>query len=1036
MSFTDIFIQRPVLSWVLNIVLIMIGIVSWQQLPMRQYPQIERPIVTVVTDFEGAGAQVIEAQITKPIEDALSGVEGLDYMTSYSDGETSKVKLFFRSTVRVQDAAADIRDKLSALNKLPESIRAPRIEKADVDSEHTISLALGSLHDHGYTVTELNDYATRYLESGIASVNGVSSVSVQGGSDIEMHVVLDPMKMAGFNVSAIDVAEALRKQNVQRPGGRLETKDREIIVVTEARMSKPEQFDNIVVAEKEGYLVRLKDIGYAVYGKGPQRFSVLFNGRPAVMIAVIAQPKSNPIDIAKAVRHRVELEKNNLPKGMFLTVSNDKSIFIERSISQVYQAIFEATILVVLVVFLFLRSLRASIIPLVTIPISLVGSFFIIYTLGFTINTLTLLAMVLAIGLVVDDAIVVVENIYRYLEAGKSKLEAAIEGTREIGFSIIAMTLTLAAVYTPIALSAGMTGKLFTEFALTLAGSVIISGFVALTLSPMMCSKLLVKHNYAGMHQNSGMRYFSVLHAADVFLERLLRNTEEKYESLLRISLRRRLVVVLFAVFVGLVGLLIYKYFLQSELSPKEDQGIIRTIADAPYGATLQYIDPYVSQMDKKVASIPEVDRRLSVVQVGDQSYTFALLKEWENRKKSCEDILGPLREQLNEVVGIAVQARCVNKSPISGDRPLTLVLQSNKPFSQMKAVAAKVLSVMARHPGIHTPRPDLYEDIREQKVEINRDKAAQIGVSPDEIANIVNILVKGGRFTEFEKDGKQYPVRIQLDARHRMNTDDIKSLYLNVPRRREASSYPMVPLESLIEIQEAVSPIGISRYAGMRSVTFDAALNHGYSLDRVFEDLRRELKDIIPPDYRITAAGDLKKLLEESRAIYKIFALALIFIFLIMAAQFESFIDPFIIILSVPMALAGAVITLQVIPACSLNIYSQIGLITLIGLITKHGILIVDFANQRQRSGLQIVEAIIEACRMRLRPILMTTFAMVLGALPLALATGAGSEVRRQIGWVIVGGMSLGTIFTLFVIPVVYTYLSRQARTVTSISS
>lgn len=1022
MSFTEQFIRRPVLAWVLNIVLIMLGLVAWQQLSVRQYPQIEQPVITVMTQFDGAGPEIVEAQITRPLEEALSGLEGLDFMMSTSESEQSKVKLFFKSTRSLDAASADVRDRLARVSTLPDDAQDPRIRKADADAEPIIYMAL---YGDKFSVIELNDYATRYLESDLEAIQGVANVDVNGGAGYEMHIILDTIRMASYGITARDVAEALKHQNLKKPAGRLAGEEREYLVTTTANLSKPKQFNDLVLAERDGYVVRLSDVGNTSLSADDKRFKVRYNGKTAVMLGVVAQSKANPIDISKAVQKKLVEIRSNLPAGMFIDIANDRSIFVERSIQQVYSSIWEATLLVVLVIFVFLRSFRASFIPLVTIPISLIGGFFVLYILGFTINILTLLAMVLAIGLVVDDAIVVLENIYRYVEEGMDPFKAAIKGTKEIQFSVIAMTLTLAAVYTPIALVPGTTGKLFTEFALTLAGSVLISGFVALTLSPMMCSRLLKSHLTHQTKETHGMMKW--IHVVDDFLGNALNTIDTVYESTLKLVLNYRFWVLGGGLFVGLVGYFLVIRVIPSELAPREDQGILKTLATSPFGATINYLDRYVGQMEKILADVSEIEKRLTVIQAGDESYSINLLYPWEKRKDRCDDLIPPIREKLEEVAGLRIWARCPSKSLMGGasERPLDIVVQTNHSWKQLIDVASSIRLLMKKHPGVRDDLDwDLSAEGQEFVVNIDRNRAAALGVDPDSIAMTLDILISGRRSTMFERESKQYPVRVWVKEMHRRDPKDILALYV---RGSKNGKETMVPLADLVKIEERFSNPEISRFSGMRAVTISAGLNSGYGLGDVYSELKAGIRKILPQGFYITEAGELRRYLEEGKSIFLIFSLAIAFIFLVLAAQFESFVDPFVIMLSVPLALAGAVITLWIIPAGTINIYSQIGLVTLIGLITKHGILMVDFANNLQDEGRSVLEAIIEACKLRLRPILMTTFAMVLGAIPLALAVGAGSEARRQIGWVIVGGMSIGTVFTLFVIPVVYSLLSRH---------
>lgn len=1024
MGFTDFFIRRPVFSIVCNIIMMVLGVVTLFSLTVRQYPQVEFPVITVTASFEGAGPEVIEAQLTQPLEEALSGLEGLDYMTSQSEAEQSKVKLFFKTTRSLDAAASDIRDRLSRMTTLPDHIPPPRVIKADADSEPVVYLAL---YGKKYKDFELYDYALRNIRSEIESVPGVASVELNGGAGYEMHLVLDPVKMAAHRITPVEISQALRNQNFKKPAGRIIGQDREFLMVTRANMVNPEDFDNLVLSSKNGYVIKISDVGKAFLRSGNERFRIQYNGQSGITLAVSGQSKSNPVAISQEIQKTVTLLKAQMPPGMSFDIAYDRSIFISKSLTQVYHAIFEAVFLVLLVVFFFLRSFRASFIPLVTIPISLVGVFFIIFTLNFSINILTLLALVLAIGMVVDDAIVVLENIYRYLERGFTPMQAALKGARDIRFSVIAMTLTLAAVYTPIALFSGMTGRLFTEFALTLAGSVIISGIVALTLSPMMCAYLLKpEKKYETTDPAPGMAIF---HRWGQDIARGLEALDGYYKKSLQSALKYRTWVLVIMACVGSLGYLGLYRGIKSELSPQEDQGIIRAAALSPFGASLEYLKRYIDPVDQALGEIPEVEKHLSVIQVGGESYFVGMLAPWEKRNRSCQATLKDIEPKLSNIAGVRVYARCPSQSfGGSSERPLNIVLQSNRPFEEIVKVATMIMQRITRHPGVNrqTVDWDVPASGSEYTIEMDRMRMASLQVDPDMAARILDIFVSGRRSTFFEKEGKQYPVRVWVKDMFRRSSEDILSM--NVKGYKDQKEY-MVPLSDLIRIKEVKSLPERHRFGGLGSVSIMAGLNPGYGLGEVYREIREIILPELPAAYKITETGELRRFLTEQQTILSIFVLALLFIFFIMAMQFESFLDPLVIMVSVPFALSGGLLTLWVVPGCSLNIYSQIGLLTLIGLITKHGILLVDFANKYRgtHNSASKEEAVIEAGHLRLRPIIMTTLAMVLGSVPLALATGPGSEARRQIGWVMVGGLMLGTVFTLYVVPLVYTLVSRK---------
>ncbi|MEB3703031.1 Multidrug efflux pump subunit AcrB [Candidatus Bealeia paramacronuclearis] len=1025
MRFVELLIRRPVLATVMSIIIVMVGAVSYTYLPVRQFPEVDKPLISVRTQLEGASPQIVEQQLTRPLEEALGGLQGLEYMTSRSGPDESVIKLNFRIDRDMDAAAADVRDRLSRVrNTLPDEAQDPEIKKADADAAPTMFLALVSERK---TVSELADYANRFLKSELETLKGVSSVEIYGGGNIEMHLVLDPVRLNAYKITATDIAGALKKQNIKKPAGRLKGEEREYQLTTTASLKTQDEFNNLIIADREGKLIRLKDVGHAELNSEDTRFISRFNGQNAVGIGIIKQSTANPLEIAKELYTRIDEIRASLPASIKLEVSSDNTVFIQRSVDEVYSAIWEASILVILVVFFFLHSIRASLIPLVTIPISLIGAFALMYAFGFSINLLTLLALVLAIGLVVDDAIVVVENVYRYIEKGLTPMEAAIKGTKEISFAVVAMTLTLAAVYAPVALSTGMTGKLFTEFSITLAGAVLVSGFIALTLSPMMCSRLLVGEDHPGLGTSKLASYFNKF---ATFMTRILDALDNGYASALKSVLHFRLYAVIGALVIAGSGAYIGKYQLEKELAPREDQGTIRSSMLAPAGATLKAIDRHATKADQILSTAPEIMKRMMVIQVGEDSYSMNTLVPWEDRTKKCSEIAKELKPELAKIPGLQISVYCPSKSLVSGSsgEDLSFVIQTSRSYDDLMHQMQRIWAAMGQHPGIEASsiQPDVGAPVQDYKAKINIDKAATLGVDPENIAQTLDTLIGGRKSTNFERENKQYPVRVWVGENFRKGPQDVLAMYVRGSRDNKET---YVPLSDLIEVISRESTPEVNHFDGLRAVTLDARLKEGYGLGQVLTDVEAVAKRILPDGYFTTVSGGTRDYIKESYTLYMIFGLALAFIFLVMAAQFESFVDPLIIILSVPLSLAGAVLTLWLTPTGTLNIYSQIGLVTLIGLITKHGILIIDFANKLQDEGMRPFEAVMEAARLRLRPILMTTFAMVLGAIPLALASGPGAETREQIGWVIVGGMSFGTLFTLFLIPAVYTYLSRRKK-------
>jgi len=1007
MVLSDISIKRPVLATVMNLLIVLVGLIAYDRLSVREYPNIDVPVVTVETRYPGATAQIIESQVTTVLEDSLSGIEGIDFISSISRAELSQITVTFRLDRDSDAAASDVRDRVGRVRgQLPGDVDEPIVAKVEADAQPVIWLAFSS---NRHSALEISDIADRQVKDRLETVNGVASVRIVGERRYAMRIWLDRARLAAYRLTPQDVEMALREQNLEVPSGRIESAEREFTVLAETDLRTPAQFGAIILRDVGGYLVRLNDVATVAIGPEEERTIARFKGQSAVAMGVVKQSTANPLDLSQGIRTELPRIIDSLPEGMRVDIAYDSSIFIARSIDAVYTTILEAVALVILVIFLFLRSLRATLIPLVTIPVSLIGAFALMAAAGFTVNTLTLLAMVLAIGLVVDDAIVMLENIHRHLEKGLPPRQAALKGSREIGFAIIAMTLTLAAVFAPIAFSTGRTGKLFTEFALTLAGAVLVSGFVALTLSPMMCSKLLRHQEKHHWLYNLG--------------ERLLDRLNDGYRWLLARSLQARWAVMLLALLVagGTYGLFIG---LPSELSPTEDRGTIVAFGLAPEGATVDFTDRYARQIETMIAQIPEVQRYFTIVgfPVVTQALLFAGLKDWEERERPQQAITAELAPQLfggiPGIMAFATNPPSLGQSPIS--KAVELVIQTTSSYEELERLVAQVITQAQDNPRLINLDTDLKLNKPELRVDVDRDKAAAVGARVDVIGRTLETLLGGRQVTRFKRGAEQYEVIVQVADVDRRNPDDLKTIYVR------GDNDEMVQLANLITIRESVAPRELNHFNKLRAATVSANLAPGYSLGEALTYLEGIIAEVTPASTRLDYKGVSREFRETGAGLIVIFLLALGFIYLVLAAQFESFIDPLIILFSVPLAMAGALLALT-LTGGTLNIYSQIGLITLVGLITKHGILIVEFANQLQEQGKAKLEAVIEAAVLRLRPILMTTGAMVLGAVPLALATGAGAESRQQIGWVIVGGMTFGTLLTLFVVPTVYTLLARR---------
>ncbi|MFV0370622.1 MAG: efflux RND transporter permease subunit [Azonexus sp.] len=1006
MKISEVCIERPVFATVLSLVIMLLGIVSYDRLSVREYPKIDEPVVTVTTDYRGASADIIESQVTKPLEDSLAGIEGVEVITSISRAERSQISVRFKLEREPDSAASDVRDRVSRVrNKLPDEVDEPVIAKVEADANPIIWMAFSS---DRHSPLEVTDVANRFVKPRLQTLPGAADVRIFGERKFAMRIWLDKQRLAAYRLTPADVEEALRRQNVEVPAGRIESAAREFSVVATTDLRTPEEFAAVVVRTVNGYPVRIGDVAQVEIGAASERSSVRFKGRPAVSLGIIKQATANPLELSQAMYAEMPRISAELPPGMSVNISYDSSIFIDRSIKSVFSTIGEAIVLVLAIIFFFLRNLRATLVPLVTIPVSLIGAFALMFMFGFSINTLTLLALVLAIGLVVDDAIVVLENIFRHIEEGMPRREAAFKGAKEIGFAVVAMTLTLAAVYAPVAFMTGRTGKLFIEFALTLAGAVLVSGFVALTLSPMMCSVLL-------RHEEKHSRGF-------LLIENFLNWLNAGYRRVLTAALARRWLI--FAGFVAVAALCgVLLKALKSELAPVEDRGTIVGIFNGPEGATLEYTKKYVGQMEEIYSRTADIERYFVVAgnPVVNQGTSFVGLTDWSQRRRNSQAIAKELSPQFAAIPGglaFPVTPPSLGQSP--RDRPINFVIATTASYEELQEVTRQLLDKLVKNPGLTNLDTDLKLNKPELSVVVRRDKAADLGVPVETIGRTLESALGGRQVTRFKRDGAQYDGIVQVADAERSNPAQINDIYVR------GHNDAMIPLNNLLAVQETVAPRELNHFGQRRAVSITANLAPGYTMGEALAAMESAAADVLKPGYSVDYNGQSREFRQSSSSLAITFLLALAFIYLVLAAQFESFRDPFIIMLTVPLSMAGALLALWATNG-TLNVYSQIGLVTLVGLITKHGILIVEFANQLQEQGRDLQAAVVEAAELRLRPILMTTGAMVLGAIPLALATGAGAESRQQIGWVIVGGLLLGTFLTLFVVPAVYTVLARR---------
>ncbi len=1006
MILSDIAIRRPVLATVGNLLILLLGLIAWDRLTIREYPNIDDPIVSITTYYPGASAPIIESQITTPLEDAISGIEGIDYISSISRAESSQISVLFTVDRDADIAANDVRDRVArARSLLPREAEDPVVAKMESDASPIMYMAINSdRHDE----MELTDYADRIVKDRLQVLPGVAQLIIMGERRYSMRIWLDRARLAAYSLTPADVEAALRAQNVEVPSGRIESTDREFTVLSETDLKTPAEFEQIILKDAGGYLVRLGEVARVEIGAEEVRNMSRSSGRRAIGLGLVKQSTANPLEVAAATRAELEVINRLLPEGMAVDIGYDSSVFVEESIDRVFLTIFEAIALVVMVIFLFLRNWRATLVPLVTIPLALIGSLALMWSLGFSINTLTLLAFVLAIGLVVDDAIVMLENIYRHIEQGMDPIRAAFVGSKQIGFAIVAMTFTLAAVFAPIALSEGKTGRLFTEFALTLAGAVIVSGFVALTLSATMASRMLKHEPKHGALFNFG--------------ERVLAGTASLYRTGLLASLHARPLVIAIMLLLGGLSFAILRA-LPTELAPLEDRGTVMAFASAPEGSTLEYLNSYVWQIDEIYQSTPEITRYMLIM--GRPTVTnmisYVSMVPWDQRQKSSQDLARQLLPRVMAIPGI----RAFTVTPQSlgassgGAQAIQFVLQTTDTYESLNESVQEVLARIAQEPSIINTDTDLKLNKPEIKVDVNRDKVAAVGASVIDIGRTLETMLGGREVTRFKRNNEQYDVKLQVADVDRRNPDDLTNIYVR------GTDGTMIQLSNLVDVREAVAPRELNHFNKLRSAKITASVGPDHTLGEALDVLERTTTDVMGETTQFDYEGVAREFKDASAKAYISFGLALIFIYLVLAAQFESFISPFVIMFSVPLAMAGALLALDV-SGGTLNIYSQIGLITLVGLITKHGILIVEFSNQLRAQGKAMFEAVVEASVLRLRPILMTTGAMVLGAVPLAIATGPGAESRHDIGWVIVGGMTIGTMFTLFVVPTMYTILVR----------
>jgi multidrug efflux pump len=876
MGIFEFCIRRPVFSTVLSLIIVLLGIVSFDRLNVREYPNIDEPVVSVNTRYPGASSSIVESQVTQVLEGSLAGIEGIDVIESTSRAETSRITVRFRMGTDANVGAADVRDRVSRVRqRLPNEIDEPRIAKVEADARAMMYIVFRS---ERMSALEITDYVDRFVLDQLKNLYGVADVVIFGERRYAMRIWIDRIRLAAFNLTIQDVESALRAQNVELPSGRIESQDREFAVLSRTGLSTPEQFRNVVIKLAEGHQVRLGEVARVELGPQDERRDSRYDGRPAIIVGIIKQAVANPLDVSNATREVLPDLNASLPEGMQAEIGNDDAVFIDRSIKAVFMTIVEAIVLVVLVIFFFLRSFRASIIPMVTIPISLIGVSTLMYAAGFSVNTLSLLAMVLAIGLVVDDAIVVLENIHRHIERGLEPIKAAIVGIREIGFAVVAMTLTLSAVYAPIAFAPGRTGRLFMEFALTLAGAVLISGFVALTLTPMMCSKLL-KHD-----EKPGR-----LSAA---VERAFRSFEAGYRRMLTASLNMRPVVIVVALVVAGMSVVFFMA-LRSELSPIEDRGVLIVRGTAPEGATIGYTGRYSAQVDRAMRDFPEVNSSLVINGFPEVSSFIAIgrLKDWSERTRSQQSMTAELAPKLRRIAGVTAFAN----NPASfgqrgASRPIEFVIQSSGTYEQLQEYVDLMRDRIDQNPGLEGVQVDLQLNTPEIRVDIDRARVADLGLDVAVVGRTLETLLGGRQVTRFEMNGEQYDVYVQMTGEDRSSPEALSTIFLRSPKG------DMIQLSNIVSVTEAVAPKELKRFNQLRAVTISANLGPGYSQGEGLQFLERLAHEVLPENVQTDVAGQSREFRAAGQSMYLVFILAMLFIYLVLAAQFESFRDPLII--------------------------------------------------------------------------------------------------------------------------------------------
>ena len=1001
MNISELSIRRPVLATVLTLIIVIFGVIGYSYLGVREYPSVDNPIISVSCSYPGANADVIENQITEPLEQNINGIPGIRSLSSVSSQGSSRVTVEFELSVDLETAANDVRDKVSRAQRfLPRDCDPPTVSKADADAMPILMVAVQS---DKRSLLEISEIADLTIKEQLQTINNVSAVQIWGEKRYSMRIWLDPAKMAGYGITPIDVKSAMDRENVELPSGSIEGNTTELTIRTMGLMHTAQEFNDLVIRESDSRIIRLSDIGRAELGPQDTRSYMKMNGVPMVGVVVVPQPGANHIDIADAVYERVEQMRKDLPEDVKLSYGFDNTRFIRASIDEVKQTVYEAFILVVIIIFLFLRNFRVTLIPCIVIPVSLIGTFFLMYLAGFSINVLSMLAVVLSVGLVVDDAIVMTENIYIRIERGMSPFEAGIDGAKEIFFAVLSTSITLLAVFFPIVFMEGMTGKLFIEFSLVISGAVIISTFAALTVTPMLASKILVRQEKKSWFYNKTEPFF-------VGLNNFYSNTLAAFLKV------RWIAIPIVVIMLGIIGWLWTS--IPAELAPLEDRSQITINTSGSEGATYEYLRDYTESINDLVDSLmPERRYVTARVSSGRGNIQIALNDIKERDRTQME-----IAEELSQAVKKRTEARAfVQQQTTFGSRrggmPVQYVLQAMT-IDRLEEVLPKFMEKVHESPVFQMADVNLKFSKPEARININRDKANLLGVSTRDIAQTLQYGLSGQRMGYFYMNGKQYEILAEINRQQRNKPADLKSIYLR------SGLGEMIQMDNLVNINEEVAPPQLYHYNRFLSATVSAGLAKGKTIGDGLAEMDRIAAEVLPDDFRTALTGDSKEFRESSSSLLFAFMLAIVLIYLILAAQFESFKDPLVIMLTVPLAIAGALIFMTA-TGQTMNIFSQIGIIMLIGLVAKNGILIVEFANQKQEQGMSLMDAIEQASLQRMRPILMTSASTILGLLPLTYATGEGANGRIAMGIAVVGGLLVSTILTLYVVPAIYSYVS-----------